>query len=65
MVNIMIKGVKFMCVSTIDSLKMEKLNEVVINLARIDIMPIIIIISLTIHVLSLKSGLISVPNMKN
>lgn len=65
MVNIMIKGVKLMYGSTIDSLKMEKLNEVVINLARIDIMPVIIIISLTIHVLSLKSGLISVPHMKN
>lgn len=46
-------------------LKVEKLNEGIITLAGVEIMQFKIIISLVIHVLSLKTGLISVPNLRN
>lgn len=63
--NNKIQGVGFLCGSTMNGLKGGKINEGIINLAGIDIMQFIIIISFVIHVLSLKTGLISVPNMRN
>lgn len=58
------QGVRSLYGSTMYGLKMEKkLNKGIINLARINIM--LIIISLLIHDISSKSNLILVPNMKN
>ena len=59
------QGVKSLYGSTIGGFKMETLNEGIIILTGIDEMSIIIIISLVIHALSLKSGLISMPYIKN
>lgn len=40
--------------ATIDDLKMEKINEMIANLAGVDIILIIIVISLVIHIISFK-----------
>lgn len=48
------QGIRTLHSATIDDLKMEKINEGIANLAGIDIILIIIIISLVIHILSLK-----------
>lgn len=47
-----------------DGLKIEQLNEEINNLAGIDMLAIKII-SLVIHVLSLKNGLVTVLNIRN
>lgn len=52
--NITIQGVRSLYGSRMDDLKIKKFNEKRINLARINIISIIFIISLAIHVLFLK-----------
>lgn len=42
----------------------KKINEGITNLPGIDMMSIIIIISLVIHILSLESALIILPNVE-
>lgn len=49
---------------TTDGLKIEQLNEEINNLAGID-MSAIMIISLVIHILPLKNGLVTVLNIRN
>lgn len=58
--NIM-HGVRSLYRSIMDGLKIEQLNEGIINISGIDIMSIIMLVIL---ILSLKSCLISVPNTK-
>ena len=43
--------------------KWEKLSEEISNSARVDTMLVIYVISSAIHILFLKSGLITVPNV--
>lgn len=52
--SIAIKGVRSLYGSTMDSLKMEKLNEGIVKLSGIDTVFITIIVSLVMHVLSTK-----------
>lgn len=61
---ITIQGYGILYSAAMDSLKMGKINEGITDLAGIDIMLIIITISLEIHILSLKSDLITVPKRK-
>lgn len=61
---ITLQGVRTLNSSKMEDLKMEKINEGITNLAEMDIMSIIIIISLVIYILPLESGLITVPSMK-
>ena len=76
MKNITKQGTRTLYNDTMDGLKMEIVNKGIKDLAGIDIMPIIINISLVIHISSLIAtvvsfakykmcGLIIVPNMKS
>lgn len=51
----MMEGIRSLYDPTMDGLKMKQLNERIINLAGINVMSIIIIISLVIIVLFLKT----------
>lgn len=51
--NIKIQGFRTLYSATLDGLKMEESNEVINDLAGIDIMPIVITISLANKVLSI------------
>lgn len=58
------QGVRTLFTATMEVVQMEKkINEVINNQVGIGKMLIIIIISLIILILSLKSSLITVPNM--
>ena len=59
------QGVRILYSAIRNGLKMEKISEGVIYLGGIDVMSIIIAISLIIHILSHRSGLITVSNMKH
>lgn len=61
--KIIMQRVRSLYGSTMDGLKMEKLNEGVFSLVGLDIKPIIIILNLVIHILSFKSDLILMPNI--
>lgn len=63
--NIIMLVIKSLYGFTMDGLKTEKLSEGIINLSRINIMSIIIIMSLAMHIFSLKSCFILMLNMKN
>ena len=76
MKNITKQGTRTLYNATMDCLKIKIVTEVIKDLAGTDIMPIIIIISLVIHISSLIAtvvsfakykmcGLIIVPNMKS
>lgn len=60
----MMERIRSLYESTMDGLKMEQLNEEMNNLAGID-RSAIKIISLVIHILSLKNGLVTVLNIRN
>lgn len=62
--NITVQGVMILYSATMGGLQMEKINEGMNHLAEFGIMVIVITISLVILILSLKSGLAIVPNMK-
>lgn len=62
--NITVQGVMILYSATMGDLQMEKINEGMNHLAEFGIMVIVITISLVILILSLKSGLVIVPNMK-
>lgn len=62
---ITMQGVRTLYSATRDGLTMEKISEGTICLGGIDVRSIIIAISLIIHILSLRSGLITVSNMKH
>lgn len=49
--------------ASMESLQVDKISEELSNLARVDIMLVILVISSAIHILFLKSGLITVPNI--
>lgn len=59
------QGVRTLYSTTRDGLTMGKISEGTICLGGIDVRSIIIAISLIIHILSLRSGLITVSNMKH
>lgn len=63
--NIRMQGVRTPFSETMNDLKWKKINEGITDLVGIDIMSVRITICLLIHSLSLKSSLITVPNMKN
>ena len=52
--NITMQGVRSLYSFTMGGMKMEQLNEGIINLMEVDIRSIIIIVILVIHVLSFK-----------
>lgn len=61
--RITMQGLRTLFTATVGGLQMEKINEGINNLPGIDIILIIIIVSLVIHNVSLKSSLITVTNM--
>ena len=63
--NIKIQGFRTLYSATLDGLKMEESNEVINDLAGIDIMPIVITISLANKVLSIIAIVFFMPKMKS